>query len=113
MTAIRTMKANGWGLVLKDFTKDGRHGIDLVFRRRIGNAVEHATVEAKGFSQHSPFFKPSPKYGDLPGSATYTERVARQAAAAGNRDAAYLLKRLLQGKVRYFTSFIDGLRQFP
>lgn len=108
INAIEVMTKQGWKLVRKDFTKNGRHGVDLVFKQKsLKNSVIHATVEAKGYSKASHFFKPTP-YGDFPGSPAYTERVLREAALNGNSRAKYLLKRVMSGKVQHITQFMDG-----
>lgn len=98
---------------MKDYTYDGRHGIDLVFRTKNGRSVIHTVVEAKGYSIKNPVTGISPNLkadnnGFYPGSRDYSIDRLTRTARNGNRDAAYLLARDSQGKVSYVTSFFDG-----
>lgn len=112
MKAVEEFGHNGRGftMIARSFgyRAGQRNGIDLVFRQRIGSQVIDHVVEAKGVSMGSRWGKRA--IANAVGSEADSLRKLLRAEDEGLGIASALLTRHRAGNVRFYTSFLDGVK---
>lgn len=81
-----------------------------MFRQRVGAQVLDHVVDAKGYSMFGRLGQRALANGS--GGPGWAMAALQKAAHGGSYVAGTLIERARQGRVNFYTSFLDGLQQW-